>query len=861
MPSQDIHPFKDGHIANHSYGNWYIYQSGASTQLWLGSWDWEQYKYDYNFYAHQSRALFQFNMPTMGPEESVISAKLCVPLGSGDALRNANNASSNFPNPTPTIDVHRILQDWDEGTGSGQSEGHQYSGITWTNRKANGYGWNTYGGHFDPNPVASLTMPKSQYMWEFDITNLVKDWMADPSNNFGLLLKYRDERAGTSHWIWGKEIGMKWGPYILLTYNSAPEPPRGLAPNFGGFICQDLAHTMEFKWTFLDTAAPVARGRANICFLIDVSSSMSYMVSHLRNQINAYIDRLNNEGVDWQISFVSYSDVRLGEPINKYGWYTNKNDALFAYDRIPRYDGGDYPESGLEAILDAYNGAKSFTWRNNSERQLVICGDAPFHNRSGVDTYYANYSNYEISDATNWLNSMGIKASAATNTHCGSYTQLRLFPNSTGGQYLDISSNWGDYLNILTYKTANEAARYDEGDYQTRADLRIFRINTDGSRTHIWSYTVNGGAQSLFVKGLGVPWQEGSAYEWDVQVYDRYGVSSPWSTRAPFSYIIDVNAAIGIPMFREPIKIGETVNRKAFDEIKEKLYYEVRKYSNLDPGLTESLFTTDVIPTTSDFSKIQVLVNSMLMSDGLPASRTVMLGSALGVSDVESIRNQITTASMSGPDDPRGGTAKFSPNYRTPPTTIIATNANASDHNLRISWTPAETAGAGWIADLQPVNDTDINYYKVYREEVLNLTNKTKKILTEVYLTAEQVAGGPIFIPQTGRTDGESITYRPHDMNGRTSNLAGNVVLNRSTPGADTSDPISYYQVEYQQRHWSATESNPKGLWYTVYQGRDMAFNHWVGPEGSYWYRVRGISNWGISTGWTYTQNRVYVRN
>jgi hypothetical protein len=801
----------------------------------------------------------QFAMPSLGAEDSLISAKLKVPLGTGQGLQNPNNASYHTKPVNQTIDIHRITQAWDEGTGDGQSDYSQYSGVTWTNRTASGYGWDAYGGSYDGNIVASSTQNVNTYMWEFDVTNLVRSWMADPASNLGIMIKYRNESPSGSHYMWSKDMpGVQWGPYIEFTYNSAPEKPRGLAPNFGGFVCQDLAHTMEFKWTFIDTAAPISRGKANICFLIDVSGSMSGTIPQVRRQINTYIDRLNAEGVDWQISFVSYSDVRLGEPINKYGWYTNKNDALFAFDRIPQYGGGDYPESGLEAILDYSNGARSFTWRPNSERQLVICGDAPFHNRSGVDTYYPNYSSYEIADATNWLNSMGIKTSAATNTHCGSYTQLRQFPNSTGGQYLDISSNWGDYLNILTYKTADEAARFDEGDYQTRADLRIFK-NNNGTKTHIWSYTVNSAAQVLFVKGLGVPWEEGAAYEWDVMVYDRYGVASPWSDRAAFSYIIDVNAAIGIPMFKEAIKIGDTINRRAFDEIKEKLYYEVRKYSNLDPGITDGLFLTEVIPTASDFNKIESALNGILVSDGLPKLTTPLVGDSLGVSDIQYIRNQITTASMSPPDNPTVGVARKKTGYLRAPVAIVAKNANTSDFSIDITWSNAEAMGSGWLVNLVPVKDTDINYYKFYREETMNLTNKAKKILTETYLTTEQVQGGPIFVPDTGRVDGESMMYLPHDMNGRTSPLQGQVSLDRTLTIGNPF--LWYYIVQYQQRHWSAVEADPNGLWYSIYSGgTGLSMTHTVGSEGSYWYRVCAVDGTGTITGWTYTQNRVYVR-
>lgn len=859
MPKEYAYPVKDVHITNHTYSTWYIHQAGRGSHLWLGCWDWPDKPYS-NFYAHQSRILMQFQPPTMGAEDTLISAKLKVPLMYQKGLKSPYNPTTTDATHF-TIDVHKITQPWDEGTGTGQLEGYQHTGATWSNRLGNGYGWNTYGGSYNYNPVASSTQHRDAFLWEFDITSLAREWIANPTSNSGIMLKYRNEAPNGSHYTWAREAA-NFGAYIEFDYNSPPEKPRGMAPNFGGFICADLAHTMEFKWSFIDTAAPIARGKSDIVFVVDVSGSMSWQWSRIRTQLSRYIDRLNTEQVDWQIGIVAYSDVRIGESLYKYGWFTDKSSVLAAFDRMPRLNGGDYPESGLEALLDTYSGAKSFSWRSQSKGQIMICTDAPFHNRSGVDTYYPNYSIYELSDAVNWMQSMNITCSVATNTHCGSYTQLRIFPTSTGGQYIEETSNWGDYFTIKSIHSANEAERYDEGDYQTRADFRIFQINNDNSRTQIWAYTMYGSNESLFVKPLisTSRWSEDGAYEWDVRVYDKYSVVSPWSDRAPFSYILDVNAAIGVPMFREPLTVGATINRKALDEIKSKLYYEVRKYSNLDPGITETLFTSDIVPAKSDFVKILDLINGMLISDGLLPISEDLIEDAFGVSDLTKIRNAMTSAAMSPPDNPVGGRAKRSNGVRRAPISIRASHANHKDYSINLEWTEAEATTPGWDVTLQPVMDTDINYYKMYREEIMNLKNKKLRILNEVYLTTEQVQGGNIYIPDTGRVDGQTMYYRPHDMNGRTSPNQGNITLDY-TPAASTVAPIANYTVQYQQRHWNATTADPKGVWYNAYIGSSKTFTHNVGAEGSYWYRVRATSTNGVNTGWTYSQNIVYVRN
>lgn len=862
MAVEKLYSAKDVHIANHSYGSWYLYQSGLNDAIWLGCWDWPEYANNTNFYAYASRGLIKFNLPEYTAETTIMSAKLKVPFNNGGPLDNPRNAGVNQYNANPTIDIHEVLQEWDEGVGDGHGNGYQYSGATWTTRTANGWGWSSYGGYFNSTPSASLTQNVDSYWWEFDITALVNKWRATPTSNNGIIMKYRNDNiAAGALYTWSKDIGNgQWGPYIEVTYNTPPEKPRGLSPNFGSFICQDLAHSMHFKWTFLDTAAPPARGKADVVFMIDATSSMHWRFPHMRNQINTYITRLENEGVDYNIGIVLYGDVRYGEATRRYGPYSTKASALAGFDTLPRYSGGDYPDTGLEAIMDASNGVASYPWRVNSHRQLMICTDSPMHNRSGVETYYPNASVYELTEVTTWLKNNNIIASIATNTHCGSYTQLRLFPNNTGGQYMEENNNWGDYLTIKTIKSADEQLAFDEGDYQTRADLRIWHIKPDGTRPLIFTYTSWGAGSDISLKGLGAPWEEGASYEWDVVVYDKYGVPSQPSDKGKFTYIIDVNAAIGIPMFRENILEGQTINKKALQEIKDKLYYEVRKYRDLDPGQALTLFESEVVPTRADMTKLKGLMDQMLISDGLPILKEDLVEQSLGVSDVKYIRDQMVSVSMSSPDTPANGTARRSQGMIHRPISIAAKNSSTVDTTIDVSWAPSEYLDDGWLVRLQPSKDTDINYYKFYHEQVIKLTNSTKKILTEVYMKSDQIVNGNVYVPDTGRVDSQSMWYNSHDMNGRSSQQAAGVTFDWNSNLGTAPTSVAYYIVQRQQKHWSANIPDPNGTWVHVYQGGNRSFVDTVWAEGSYWYRVKAVDNYGVHTDWTYSETIAYIR-
>lgn len=860
MPIVKLYATKDATISNHSWDTGYMYQDGASQGLHMGSWDWGSSTPYYAYYAYQGRMLMQFEVPQLPIGSTLMSAKLKMYLMKQESMTNPYNAWYYTYNQNPTVEIGKLLQSWDEGTGSGHDPGAQNAGVTWSYRgPRHGY-WSIEGGYYNTTGI-SKTEPWQDHWWEFDVKSIVEGWMTDPATNHGFLVKYgADYNPQGMLSTWSKETGYDSRPYLEIVYNSAPEKPRGLSPNFGSFVCLDLSHTTHFKWNFIDIAMPPAKGKGDIVFLVDVSGSMHWRLGHVKRQIESYIDRLQTEGVDYRVGLVAFSDTRIGEPIRKWGWFTTKEEILRAYDVMPRLNGGDWPETGLEAIMDTTNGAMSFPFRSDAKVQFMLSTDAPFHNRNGVDTYYSGASIYEINEVGNFLKDRGIPLSIATNTHCSAYTQLSTLTRLTGGQYLEETAGWGTYLKILTIKTADESAAYDEGDYQSKADLRIFKIQPSGAHDLVWSYTYVGSQGELMVKGLGVPWEEGASYEWDVVVYDQHGLASVPSDRAQFTYIIDVNAAVGIPMFNEPILVNQTINRKVWNEIRDKLYYEVRKYSNMNAEEALTLFNGEVVPSRDDMRKLKNIMDRMLINDGMQPLKQDLIDNTLGVSDVEYIRGKLVEVSYSPPDNPPGGTAVKTPSRMHRPGSISSFNTSSVDTTLDVAWSPAEVVGAGWKVRLQPCQDTDINYYKFYHEEVINYGNRPTRMLTETYINAEQIHQGEIIVPSTGRTDWERMWYYAHDMNGRVSWEPGQVNLDYLSGPGSVPQNVSYYVVEYQQRHWFASQSDPSGAWYQVYVGGGTSFTHTVSAEGSYWYRVKAVDTNGVSTDWTYSIDTTYIK-
>jgi RHS repeat-associated protein len=79
------------------------------------------------------------------------------------------------------IDVHRLTRAFSETT------------ATW-NRASSTTAWTTPGGDYDPAPMDNHGGLTNDPEWQFwDVRPAVRQWLADPSSNFGLLLKMHDE--------------------------------------------------------------------------------------------------------------------------------------------------------------------------------------------------------------------------------------------------------------------------------------------------------------------------------------------------------------------------------------------------------------------------------------------------------------------------------------------------------------------------------------------------------------------------------------------------------------------------------------------------------------------------------------------
>src|SRR6056297_112863 len=168
----------------------------------------------------------------------------------------------------------------------------------------------------------------------------------------------------------------------------------------------------------------------DIAFIFDSTMSMQNEIDSLYDGIERFADELSKTGIDYRLGWVAFGDsIRqvndFTSDVNVFrNWVKNTNTR----------SGGDKPEISLDAMIRGL----SLTYREDSQRLMVLVTDAPAHER-GDGTSYSTVSVEETVDA---LQSFGITLFALGPTYFDS------FAKQVGGIWKNIEKN-RDFSKVL----------------------------------------------------------------------------------------------------------------------------------------------------------------------------------------------------------------------------------------------------------------------------------------------------------------------------------------------------------------------------------------------------------------------------
>jgi hypothetical protein len=211
QPTVDYDGCEDAHIVVYSDGN-----NNAGTSTFLEEGDWSTGG-GAPGNGDEKQMLFRFDISDdISPLDTVQAALLRI------YYFNARQPTSGIPN-RHTVYAARVLRNWNEGAGGQQDGRDALDGeVCWLEAQFNVSPWGAAGAR----DASDIALPESQAdygdiidVWvEFDVTLMVRDWVANPNQNFGVKIS-QDAGIGPSPHV-----------QILGNFYSSESPEIDLRP-------------------------------------------------------------------------------------------------------------------------------------------------------------------------------------------------------------------------------------------------------------------------------------------------------------------------------------------------------------------------------------------------------------------------------------------------------------------------------------------------------------------------------------------------------------------------------------------------------------------------------------------------------
>ena len=173
----------------------------------------------------------------------------------------------------------------------------------------------------------------------------------------------------------GTSIGSAWtGTVALSGTNSLADLEGSIVSAAGSYQIVDgkFAGTVEPARTNTNSSGR----KIDIVFLIDNTGSMSGYIASVKSAVSGFAQDLSNSNLNCRYGLVEFGDIN-DSSIKTYEFTDDVENFVSNVDNISLTDGGDGPESGLEAIM---NGALAMNFDSDANKRFILISDASFHN-------------------------------------------------------------------------------------------------------------------------------------------------------------------------------------------------------------------------------------------------------------------------------------------------------------------------------------------------------------------------------------------------------------------------------------------------------------------------------------------------
>lgn len=144
---------------------------------------------------------------------------------------------------------------------------------------------------------------------------------------------------------------------------------------------QDIDVTLRYRgglWRVTRRETFPTTDRADIVVLIDTTGSMGRLIAELRDKCADFSERLTQQALAHRFALIGFGDAHEAAWIDVHGFTSEVGRFRESVGRLRRFDGGDLPESALDALEEAL----ALEYDRDAMRRFYLVSDARFHEPS-----------------------------------------------------------------------------------------------------------------------------------------------------------------------------------------------------------------------------------------------------------------------------------------------------------------------------------------------------------------------------------------------------------------------------------------------------------------------------------------------
>lgn len=161
----------------------------------------------------------------------------------------------------------------------------------------------------------------------------------------------------------------------MVTKPGRSQPMKALASNALLLAAVLVAQGALVGAAYVLKGPERVRPKADVVVVFDTTGSMNPYIERMQANAIRFARAVESETVDCHLGLVGYGDVPAGEEITVFALTEDASAFRTQVRELPRTDGGDEPESALEALEEAI----TMRHRPDARRVFILITDADFH--------------------------------------------------------------------------------------------------------------------------------------------------------------------------------------------------------------------------------------------------------------------------------------------------------------------------------------------------------------------------------------------------------------------------------------------------------------------------------------------------